>query len=535
MKLRNLIKKAVAGIISAGILLTNDAVMGEDANITATNQEAPAGESTAGNIEAGEEAVVTGVEITPLTDLPDGYQLLQNTNLVICKQPDSYNNYGLADINGNMITDYNYYFDFHSEYGLITASEIQGESLSYGLLDLNGNVLIPCTYFDMKIVGMHWVAGIIAAPANTEEYDYSSFSGDHYMITAADLYYVNGNTATNVTELTRDQYQEMKAKGDYVNIQDLNGTVTTYDSSFKPVGTPDSKYDFAHVISKEYSEYMDPSSYIYGIQDKNGNVLVAPFANSINTVYGDKCLFSMAGEDYSIQYGLVSVTGEIILPPVYDMINTTSAGPYDYSKEEFYRYGSGGYYLVTKDDKVGYAIAGGVETVAPTYSYLEFFDQGASGYYKGTDGTYTLVAGDGVVTTLDSETSSFLLALNRSGGMLYSTKGKLIDWHGNTILENAQSARITADGKYVAVKNTSEPMKIYKVKYLTSSGEYDMLLGTVIGEGSSTSQNAESDSDVQTPTPDATGDEPAAAEADNDSSADVTGNSDSTGTAQDNG
>ena len=513
---------------------TNDSAMGEEANITATNQEALAGASTAGNIEAGKEALVTGVEIAPLTEIADGYQLLQNTNLVICKKPDSYNYYGLADINGNKITDYSYYFDFHSEYGLITAGEIQGESLSYGLLDLTGNELIPCTYFDMKIMGMHWACGISAAPANTADYDYSSFSGNHYMITAADLYYVNGNTATKVTDLTRDQYVELTAKGDYVNIKELNGTVTTYDSSFNSVGTAESRYSFQHVIPEEYSEYKDPSSYTYGIQDKNGNVVVAPFADYIGTVYGDKCTFGINGDDFSLQDGLVSITGEIILPAAYDSINTNTDGPYDYTKEADSHYGCGGYYLVTKDDKNGYAIAGGTETVAPTYSYSEFRDAGASGYYKGIDGTYTLVAGDGVVTTLDSGIS-FLTPLYRSGGMIYSADDKLIDWHGNTLLENSRDAQITADGKYIAVTNSGEPMKIYKVTYLTSSGEYDMLTGTAIGGGSSTTQKAENDSDAQAPTPDATGDEPAAADANNDSNAGATESTDSAGAVQNDG
>ena len=62
-----------------------------------------------------------------------------------------------------------------------------------------------------------------------------------------------------------------------------------------------------------------------------------------------------------------------------------------------------------------------------------------------------------------------------------------------------------------------------------------MLTGTAIGGGSSTTQKAENDSDAQAPTPDATGDEPAAADANNDSNAGATESTDSAGAVQNDG
>ena len=456
---------------------TNDEVMGEDANITATNQEALPGVHKAETALSSDE-IVTGVQLEKVQEMEDVYMALSNAYLVVKR--DDNNHYALADFNGNLLTEYIYDSSFNIKNGLVEAREnLRNVSNTAGVLAADGSVLIPAQYAEVEIFGAHWAAGIMLSETNSMDYDYSSWSSDRkYIIDQMDLYFVSGNQAIKRASLTREEYGYIETNGEYINIEDRTGTVRTYDGSFNLLSTEaTSVYNFDLVDTKKYSSYSDPDTYLYGIQDGMGNKVTAPFASYIYDEKNGYIKYTAEQSDGKSKKGLVNVRGEEILPAVFDDIYEDGYGPYSEDYETDYRYDMKGYFKIIQDDKLGYAVTGGRLTCEPKYASSAMSAYGVAAYYQNPDGSYILISADGVETRIDTE---YLNVISRASGFLweaYDDKYSILDWHGNVLLEDTGSYTVTQDGNYLTTKKDGV-LSIYQINYLTSTGTYNNGAGT---------------------------------------------------------
>ena len=482
---------------------TNDDSMGDSANITATNAAAMEEEKVESvpGIDAGSLPLadalplVKGVRLDYLSAIDDADRILYGTSIVLREKrektdgnyvfamggKDPNYRYALSDVYGNLLTDYELYSGVSVDSGVITAAQIrQNDPNTAGALSLRGKTVVPFSYADVEVVSSHWALGIKVKNATADQYDYSTYSDpkQYYLIDTLDVYYISGDTGTFLRTLTRADYDRAYGKGDYLNIQNrTNGAITTYDRSFNALRN-DASYtsDFGDLMPDEYESYYDrEAEHRYGLRDKDGNVVIPPFADGIYSIRGNYVVFAMRDANGDDKRGLVTLDGKLVLPPVFDRISTGSYAPRDENGLDTYSYVSKGYFSVEQNDTQGYAITGGTMTFPAKYPTSVVNDRGAAGNYTDLDGSIAIIAADGVETKLGSEYSS-VSVLNYTDGLLWEGRNDttnrydLLDWHGNVLLSECYDYSVSGDGTILGVSRSySDPMEFYQITYLTDA------------------------------------------------------------------
>lgn len=361
---------------------------------------------------------------------------LPGTHLLITTEDGT--NYGLMALDGTQLTDLAYdYFSY--EEGWIVAEQY-GEGGGYGLLSQGGAVVIPCTYQKLDVLNENWAVGYkLTADGNAAQYDFKDFDDNYYFIDEATVYHMGETELASVT-LTRDQIADIAAEEDYLNVQDRStGAITTYDSTFTAVASANNIYSFTGLSSK--------SALAEKLQDTTGYyVSDEEFADGYSEVY----------DSVAKQYGVIDMNGTVIVPPEFDGISS-------YYGEDTHIWAKG-YFAVERDGLAGYVTKDGQVTCELKYEEDKFYNHGMTGEYENEDGTYTLVAADGVETPGFASTfysygdGLFLRARNDD----YSYK--LIDWHGNVLFENFAHVDVSYDSKFILViEDYSNVPKLYAV------------------------------------------------------------------------
>lgn len=412
--------------IDSILLNTEDGVMGRDANINATNTVA-LGDHPAEVIE-----VITGdVRLTESGRIKAD-RFINGSNLVAFK--DINGMYALMDLNGNKLTESVFSDDFRCYEGRISA-RLAGDDGLKGILSSDGTELVPFRYPVVEVLGNLWGAGITLAPGTDEDYDYYGFGGGKYVIDKLDLYYFGGENNAPVATLTRDQWADGYAVGDYLNVRDRSGAVATYDSAMQVVQHPDSLYDSSYDEAHRAAEILSTQM----------KASVSRFRGSYAIIYKD-------GKN-----GVVDRYGNLIVPIAYDSIITDSDDMIV----------SGGYICAEQDDSMLYVLQDGVVSAQYDVDRSSVYNYGMAAYVKDDSGVYTLYSGDGVSTVLDSK-YDYLYALPASRGMLWKAQlpdysCDLIDWHGNVLLTGCDEYSISANGNYLIAQDGYTSSMLYQV------------------------------------------------------------------------
>ena len=116
-----------------------------------------------------------------------------------------------------------------------TALVISEDNGKYTLTDMaDGNQLLSGTYDEIRVVNSDWVLGIT--------------NGADEFSSTVDVYYLPGSTTVPVGTTTSDLLADAKADGDHLNVAAASGAVTAYDKSFAPVegAAPADVNDFSY-------------------------------------------------------------------------------------------------------------------------------------------------------------------------------------------------------------------------------------------------------------------------------------------------
>lgn len=416
------------GLLSDSILLgTNDDALGDDANINATNSVA-LGDHPAEIIPLFKgDATVTSAG-TVKAD-----RFISGTDLVAYK--DLNGSYALMDLNGNMLTEAKYTDGFSSHYGIITGS-LNDNSRKVGALASDGTILIPFEYEKVEIIGSLWGMGFNLKETNsTDDYDYSS-SSTNYVIDKYNLYYFGDNSVKPVAVLEREDFYSASTWGEYINIKDRNGLVTTYNSKFENLREANGTSDFG--------DYNTDTALTKAISKATG-------LNISSTFKGNYCIvYDKNGND-----GICDRYGNIIIPTKFEYVM-------DYEDSLMV----GGYCGAILNDKFVYVMQDGEISGSFNYSNADVYYYGMSSKIELDNGGFVILAGDGIETKL-SKSYSYLSPLRPSKGMLYvgSNDGKydLIDWHGNILIEDSSDITISSNGNYIISKEGYTSSTLYMI------------------------------------------------------------------------
>lgn len=142
--------------------------------------------------------------------------------------------YGLADaVDAARLTDAVYTNAFQTNDGLVVATQAaDGKQI---LLDAQGKQLLSGTYDEVHILSAKWALGI---QRGSMEFD-----------NTVDVYYLPGSNTMPAGTTTSDLLSDARANGDYVNIVAASGAVSAYNASFMPVegAAPTAIDDFSYV------------------------------------------------------------------------------------------------------------------------------------------------------------------------------------------------------------------------------------------------------------------------------------------------
>lgn len=268
---------------------TDDAALGDDVHVTATDQSAAADTTTTGagepatdpndpfanvtwdesgdttqqpsgqpadgqtGTEAGQpssnEPTQTPDDTADFTALPEppaptqsgsvtlvaaattrATDLVDGTALAVFEENGQY---GLTDaVDGAHLTDAVYTNAFQATDGLVVATQAaDGKQV---LLDAQGKQLLSGAYDEIRILSAKWALGI---QRGSMEFD-----------NTVDVYYLPGSTTMPTGTTTSDLLSDAQASGDYLNIVAASGAVSAYNASFMPVegATPTAIDDFSY-------------------------------------------------------------------------------------------------------------------------------------------------------------------------------------------------------------------------------------------------------------------------------------------------
>ena len=320
----------------------------------------------------------------------------------------------------------------------------------------NKNVILTEeTYGDIKMINADWFIGFVLEATTKEDYDYRSWGSEHYLISRCDVYYTGSG---KVGSLSRVQYKDAIAHGDYLLVKDRTGGLQLYDKHLHPVSSA-----FEYYSNGDYY-IQSAGKTTYVTHRITGERIASGYSDVSNDTFNGEVLevySSLSGG-----YGLIDLKGNVLIPCAYgtyineckdsryaevqqqnayglsDLEKRTFVIPCEYADiltPDYKTLNYRGYFLVEKDGKLGYVDESGKVTCNITYSKSAMTKLGCTMYAADLDGTYKLVAADGVITPLAGVTEIseyhrspdgyYLVVKNREG--LWG----IMDWHGNLIVD----------------------------------------------------------------------------------------------------
>lgn len=152
--------------------------------------------------------------------------------------------YGLADVvDAARLTDAVYTNAFQASDSLIVATQAaDGKQV---LLDAQGKQLLSGAYDEIRILSAKWALGI---QRGSMEFD-----------NTVDVYYLPGSTTMPAGTTTSDLLSDAQANGDYLNIVAASGAVSAYNASFMPVegAVPADINDFSYAGTTSTDATLD--------------------------------------------------------------------------------------------------------------------------------------------------------------------------------------------------------------------------------------------------------------------------------------
>ena len=152
--------------------------------------------------------------------------------------------YGLTDaVDGAHLTDAVYTNAFQANDGLVVATQAaDGKQV---LLDAQGKQLLSGAYDEIRILSAKWALGIQR--------------GSMELDNTVDVYYLPGSTTMPAGTTTSDLLSDAQANGDYLNIAAASGVVSAYNASFMPVegAVPADINDFSYAGATSTDAALD--------------------------------------------------------------------------------------------------------------------------------------------------------------------------------------------------------------------------------------------------------------------------------------
>ena len=430
---------------------------------------------------------------------------INGTNLLVSQEPN-HSKWGLYDTDGNIVIPfeheslsyvaYNYLnvgLNPDKDYNIHLPIPLD-EFNTHALMAFDGTVLTEYAYGTFKAFSPLWSAGWVLEQGTKDDYDFMPDKEHYLRIERCDIFYREDAAASEpscrlVLSLSREEYKDAAAHGDYLSVQNREEAITVYNSSGEPVDIGAKNLKSSPFGIKNWSlldfatgeMLMDGCASVSEIQLPDETVLIA--ARTDFQGYNWNALLSTKGEvlipmmnvtissvsrDYAVmtsnvngKKGLYSRREKrLILPCVYDEIyeNKTALDPFNCH----------GYISVMKDEKLCfYEVA--TSNLLPAVEWedqeAELTRYGAALYSTVKTGKLTKTRffspdgaeGSQLCSVKKSRGSGFLLI----GG--FSSGSNVVTWYGKTLLSIYYSNITVTDDDRFIIKTKKSGYELYKV------------------------------------------------------------------------
>lgn len=371
------------------------------------------------------------------------------------------------------------YIHMDAQYNMFEVAVEPGTNV-LGMIDSTGKLMVPMQYGDVSYISDRWQIGVALEPATADNYDYKSFDGEFYLVSAFDVYF-DGALAGS---LSRTAYRNAYAYGAYLYVYDVEQNYTYYDStmtasSYVPSFAGSSEYDVTRdgVFHKGSGQQAftagctltpaDVETDLYEVDgryvDLQGNEIFAVDAkyDYIYDFRGDYARVSM-----NDKYGLIDRTGREVIPCEYDNITYGDV------------YFEGGYQIAVKDGKVGFLNTNGEVTCEFKYSEnsVHSLYQMPVTFLTDLDGSFILLSG--AVGELPEHYAEVRVANNNCPLISVANASKqagVVDMYGQTVIpmdgayDDAYDFQISRDGSVIVGYDVNRCYNVYLLD--VSAGE----------------------------------------------------------------
>lgn len=342
----------------------------------------------------------------------------------------------LINIKGEAMTDanaYNMIIAINEKYFIVTANGKQG------VISDTGTELIAPAY-DFIYVNADWALAYIYDKGTDDDFDVADEEEDgtvYYINKKIDLYSLKN--AAIVTEMDRDGLEEYYSENGFLNIQDRDGNIHSYNSDGTAAAAcGDSLYDFSWAKG-DYSTYYDEDEFYVGLCDKNGKHLSDPIYSTIYIVPG-KNQFVFESEDYL--YGVIDTQGNVVVEPEFTEILAIEYGAYERC----------GVFAGRNDDDETITLIDTVNNTKTTVDVSGVYDVLFDGYalfITNEDNTFETIAPDGTDTVLPQGYEWISIGFGTYLSFT-SDNAVAVDMYGQTVAEGSD-IYYTPDGHLCVV------------------------------------------------------------------------------------
>ncbi len=212
--------------------------------------------------------------------------------------------YGVYDTDGNKLMKHAMHNAKYIAYGCFEDVKDNNAS-SKALAVLGAGIVSDYKYDLIKVYNQNWAVGWNLSNATEEAYDYKASNTEFYNIKHCDVFSL-AKKPRKVASLSRKQFANAAAHGEYLSIEDREGTVKVYNASFES-------------IDLNVTRVTDG---IYGIVDyavvnrATGEILMDGYSSCREIITKDGLLLQVARTDYSgnQKTGLCNLSGKFIIP-----------------------------------------------------------------------------------------------------------------------------------------------------------------------------------------------------------------------------
>lgn len=368
----------------------------------------------------------------------------------------------LCDMQGNELSPEVYYIILDdAQYLRVITTE--GEYGKEGVISVDGAVLVPTEFDDVSIRG-DWAFGAHYGEGTEEDHDVrvvmlGSDKTLYKVFETVSIY--NLLTGECVDVIENRNFKELYAKNGYANVEKNDGTVTAYDPAGAVMDVhPSSAYDASHMKTASKSNMQvdyDGETGLYALADENGNLLTE---HAYSFIY-----YELWFNDYGLDYceveddeghtGLLSRTGELVVPMAYDEIGRVGD---DFETCGVFAAATGTNLTLIRE---------GVCTDIPLDNddRIEFIGTGILAHTG--DDKWELIAPDGTVKALPENFDDYSYSV--VDGVTYLVASEWIDGYQSTLMDDqgnellkGKDISFSRDGHMLVAKEDS--CEVYNLK-----------------------------------------------------------------------